>query len=137
MLIRETGLKEGYTVREEYFMRVIPYYGVYQYDVISSKAPPGAEIQDAGVFIDANSGELRDHWLLSKSAPGTIITRWLVALHMGTFLGLPMKILIFLSGIITTALCVTGVIIWWKKRDVCALKRNRTLESQAEAGVES
>jgi hypothetical protein len=27
-----------------------------------------------------------------------------------------MKILIFLSGIITTALCVTGVIIWWKKR---------------------
>jgi len=84
--------------------------------VISSKAPPGAEIQDAGVFIDANSGELRDHWLLSKSPPGTIITRWLVALHMGTFLGLPMKILIFLSGIITTALCVTGVIIWWKKR---------------------
>ena len=66
----------------------------------------------AGVFIDANSGELRDHWLLSKSPPGTIITRWLVALHMGTFLGLPMKILIFLSGIITTALCVTGVIIW-------------------------
>ena len=116
VLIRETGLKEGYTVREEYFMRVLPYYGVYQYDVISSKAPPGAEIQDAGVFIDANSGELRDHWLLSKSPPGTIITRWLVALHMGTFLGLPMKILIFLSGIITTALCVTGVIIWWKKR---------------------
>jgi len=35
---------------------------------------------------------------------------------MGTFLGLPMKILIFLSGIITTALCVTGVIIWWKKQ---------------------
>jgi uncharacterized iron-regulated membrane protein len=35
---------------------------------------------------------------------------------MGTFLGLPMKILIFLSGIITTALCVTGLIIWWKKR---------------------
>src|SRR2546430_4384344 len=55
---------------EEYFMRVVPYYGVYQYDVISSKAPPGAEIQDAGVFIDANSGELRDHWLLSKSPPG-------------------------------------------------------------------
>ena len=86
---------------------------------------------------DANSGELRDHWLLSKSPPGTIITRWLVALHMGTFLGLPMKILIFLSGIITTALCVTGVIIWWKKRDVSALKRNRTLERQAEAGEES
>jgi uncharacterized iron-regulated membrane protein len=118
-------------------MRVIPYYGVYQYDVISSKAPPGAEIQDAGVFIDANSGELRDHWLLSKSPPGTIITRWLVALHMGTFLGLPMKILIFLSGIITTALCVTGVIIWWKKRDVSALKPNRTLDRQAEAGMES
>ena len=46
---------------------MIPYYGVYQYDVMSSKAPPGAEIQDAGVFIDANTGELRDHWLLSKS----------------------------------------------------------------------
>ena len=56
---------------------------------------------------------------------------------MGTFLGLPMKILIFLSGIITTALCVTGVIIWWKKRYVFVLKRNRTLELQAEAGVES
>jgi hypothetical protein len=27
-----------------------------------------------------------------------------------------MKTLIFLSGIFTTALCFTGVIIWWKKR---------------------
>jgi uncharacterized iron-regulated membrane protein len=26
-----------------------------------------------------------------------------------------MKILIFLAGIITSALCVTAVIIWWKK----------------------
>jgi uncharacterized iron-regulated membrane protein len=56
---------------------------------------------------------------------------------MGTFLGLPMKILIFLSGIITTALCVTGVIIWWQKRDVSPLKRNRTLEDRAEPRVES
>jgi uncharacterized iron-regulated membrane protein len=48
-----------------------------------------------------------------------------------------MKILIFLAGIITTALCVTGVIIWWKKRDVSALKQTRTLERQGGGGNSS
>jgi uncharacterized iron-regulated membrane protein len=115
-LIREVGLKEGYTVQQEFFLRYIPSYGAYQYDVMSSKAPPGAEIQDAGIYFNGTTGELLDHWTLSTSPPGTLISRWLIALHMGTFFGMPMKILIFLSGIVTTALCVTGVIIWLKKR---------------------
>lgn len=125
-LMRETALKDGISIRREYFMRLDRYHAVYQYDVISSQAPPGAEIQDAGIFFDANTGELRDHWSLATAPPGTLITRWLVALHMGTFFGMPMKILIFLAGLVSTALTVTGFIIWLKKRGKTAPGRGRS-----------
>ena len=54
---------------------------------------------------------------------GTGIGRWLVALHRATVFGLPMKIVNCLMGLVTTALCVTGVIIWLKKREVSAAAR--------------
>lgn len=115
-LMREEGARRGFAVTGEDFLRIDRHHGVYILDVNTSKAPPGMKYGDAGVFIDANSGEQRDYWSNATASAGTATSRWLVMLHRGTVFGLPMRIVNCLMGLVTTGLCVTGVIIWLKKR---------------------
>lgn len=124
-LVREEGARRGFTVMGEDFLRIDRYHGVYILDVNTSNAPPGMKYGDAGVFIDANTGELRDFWSNATGSAGTAVGRWLVALHRGTVFGLPMKIVNCLMGLVTAALCVTGVVIWMKKREASAVVRAR------------
>ncbi|MBI3735665.1 PepSY domain-containing protein, partial [Candidatus Sumerlaeota bacterium] len=124
-LAREEGVRRGFTVTGEDFLRIDRYHGVYMLDVNTSKAPPGMKYGDASVFIDANTGELRDFWSYATASAGTGVARWLVMLHRATVFGLPMKIVNCLMGLVTTALCVTGVIIWLKKREAAATARAR------------
>lgn len=42
--------------------------------------------------------------------------QWMFPLHSGRILGLPMRILVSLSGIVVAILSATGVVVWWKKR---------------------
>ncbi|ARN83890.1 PepSY-associated TM helix domain-containing protein [Methylocystis bryophila] len=70
------------------------------------------------VSFDADSGDLREASFpgdLSKNT-GDEITSWLIWLHMAAVFGLAMQILVCVMGLVITALCITGVYIWWKKR---------------------
>src|SRR6185503_8836966 len=113
-LMREGALREGFSIKQEEFLMLNRYLGVYQYDVKTSKAAPGMRYADAGIFFDANTGVQRDFWSNATAHPGNVVKNWLVSLHRATVFGLPMKILNFLMGFVVTALCVTAVITWLK-----------------------
>ncbi|MCP5246645.1 MAG: PepSY domain-containing protein [Burkholderiales bacterium] len=47
---------------------------------------------------------------------GDIVHRWITWLHTARVFGLPMQILICLTGLSVAMLSVTGTVIWWRKR---------------------
>jgi len=46
---------------------------------------------------------------------GNSYLTWIVPLHLGSFGGLPTKILAFLGGLIPLLLFITGFIVWWPR----------------------
>ncbi|WP_300601290.1 PepSY-associated TM helix domain-containing protein [Niabella sp.] len=46
---------------------------------------------------------------------GNSYLTWLVPLHLGTFGGLPTRILAFLGGLVPLLLFITGFIVWWPR----------------------
>lgn len=88
---------------------------IFRYDVRSS-----LDVRDHGsktrVFINAQSGELIKRTQPTGAFAEDTIRMWLTSLHMAALWGLPFKILVFILGIITAMLCVTGVVIWNRKR---------------------
>ena len=73
-----------------------------------------------GVNFDANTGKLKrieeqnigpDH-----EQAGDFVTRWLLDMHMANVWGLPFRLFICVMGLVVTALSVTGLVIWWRKR---------------------
>ncbi|HMK88593.1 MAG TPA: PepSY-associated TM helix domain-containing protein, partial [Methylocystis sp.] len=54
--------------------------------------------------------------------------------HVAAVFGLPMQILVCVMGLVITALCVTGVYIWWKKRKARIFRRTlRKREAESPA----
>lgn len=47
---------------------------------------------------------------------GGFVTRWIVDLHMARVWGLPFRIFVCVMGVVVTALSITGIVIWWRKR---------------------
>jgi uncharacterized iron-regulated membrane protein len=46
------------------------------------------------------------------------LLNWQHLLHFGVGLGLLWKILVFLSGLLPLLLAITGLTVWWKKRQI-------------------
>lgn len=92
------------------------------------------------LYYDGVSGALlgaRQPW---KGTAADIFVQAQFPLHSGRILGLPGRILISFMGIVVAALSVTGVVIWWKKRQARALRQRRHVglrpSSQAPMGSE-
>lgn len=95
---------------------------------IATKFKNGGEAYDwFGVTFDANTGELRrinvEDVEPDRERAGDFITRWLLDLHMAKVWGLPFRIFVCMMGLLITALSVTGVIIWWRKRRIGDTRR--------------
>jgi uncharacterized iron-regulated membrane protein len=71
----------------------------------------------AQVIFDARTGELRHVLLPSGQYAGNTVSNWLYALHMGNVFGLPYRIFVCMLGLAIAMLSVTGVYVWWKKRN--------------------
>ncbi len=90
----------------------------------------------AYVVFDANTGELKASSGSGTDGAGQIISRWLYWLHMAQVFGLPYQIFVCAMGLVITALSVTGVIIWWKKRRARKFSKARRGEAAAEVASE-
>ncbi len=83
------------------------------------------------VSFDADSGDLREASFPGDSPQNTgdVITSWLIWLHMAAVFGLPMQIFVCVMGLVITALSVTGVYIWWKKRKARIRAKSRSVSA--------
>ncbi|HEY8063744.1 MAG TPA: PepSY-associated TM helix domain-containing protein [Methylosinus sp.] len=73
----------------------------------------------ASVTFDADTGVLRGAACAGSTSEqaGDVIDRWLASMHTAAVFGLPMKIFVCAMGLAIATLSVTGVYIWWRKRE--------------------
>jgi uncharacterized iron-regulated membrane protein len=67
------------------------------------------------VYVNATNGALLHVHDRSLETPGDTFMAWLLPLHSGRVFGIFGQIIILLSGIIITIICVTGFLIYAKK----------------------
>lgn len=118
-LMREAAATHGITGYREDALRYDAHRAEFAYWV-ATKFRGGEAYDWFGVIFDANSGELLridgENTGPGNERAGDFVTRWLLDLHMARVWGLPFRIFVCAMGLVVTALSVTGVIIWWRKR---------------------
>jgi len=124
-LVKEAGEQHGFTTLSEQYFGLDRAKGVYTYMIRSSR--DFGRRGDTVVAFDANSGVFKSLTAASTVTTGWVVTQWLASLHMAQIFGRPMQVLVCAMGFVITALSVTGVVIWWKKRAA------RIFRSQREA----
>jgi uncharacterized iron-regulated membrane protein len=112
----------GFTVEREQSLYLDRMHGVYHYKVKTDHdhGKNGATI----VVLNANSGEFVTLITPIVDSVGDIIHRWITWLHTARVFGMPMQILICMTGLVVAVLSITGVVIWWRKRT--SRQRQRT-----------
>ncbi|CAN7261690.1 PepSY-associated TM helix domain-containing protein [Phenylobacterium sp. LjRoot225] len=113
-----------------------PDFGIYGVGFYA----PGGDHGAGGVgppylYYDGVDGRLlgqRQPW---KGTAADIFVQAQFPLHSGRILGLPGRILISFTGLVVAALSVTGVVIWWKKRQARVLRQRRRVVQGAPAGA--
>jgi len=130
-LLHAEAERRGVTIERENFLNLDRGGGVYRLGARSS-----GDVTKAGmtsVSFDADTGELRSASFPGDSPQnaGDAITSWLIWLHVAAVFGLSMQILVCVIGLVITALCLTGVYIWSKKRKARRHRRSRAGPTRA------
>ncbi len=68
------------------------------------------------ILFDADSGALLATHLPTGRNSAQTVTTWLTNLHTARTAGSPMRVAVSATGLTVSALCVTGVVIWARKR---------------------
>lgn len=104
-----------------------PEYGIYGIGFYK----PGGDHGAAGVgpqylYYDGVTGQPAGAYEPWKGTIADIFVQAQFPLHSGRILGLPGRILISFMGLVVAALSVTGVVIWWRKRQARTFRRRRS-----------
>jgi len=114
-LMAEQAAKHHFTIKRPFGMAYIPQFGVYTYAVLSSIDIRG-QSWDTSIWIDGNTGKLKDVSLPSVQPTGNKISAWLWAVHFADIHDfLAYRILVSVFGLLITMLSITGIYIWWRK----------------------
>ena len=93
-----------------------PIKGVFSYPA-HSNLDVGYHYVGTTLYFDGKTGEFRAIEFASGHSAAATFTSWVSAIHNCTFGGLAVQVLVSVAGLVVTALSVTGVFIWWKKRE--------------------
>ncbi len=125
-LMQEAASQHRFTIVQEQGLWLDRAHGVYYYNVKSSEDWGSG---GTSVLFDADTGAFERLTLPATEASGDVVTRWLVWLHTARVFGMPMQIFVCVMGLVITALSVTGVIIWLRKRHAAKSARSRRIET--------
>lgn len=89
-------------------------YGVGFFESGNSHGDGG--LGNPWLYVDSLSGTAAGANIPGTGSNGDIFLQAMFPLHSGRIFGLPGRILISLTGLAVAVLCVTGVIIWFRKR---------------------
>ncbi len=117
VLMAEQSKQRGFEVYRESYGSYDPEHGTYYYGVYSS-LDLSERLADTGVYLDGDTGKYMGFHARTGQHAGDTFTTWIVALHFGQVRGPGAWLSAFVSvlGLLVTALSVTGVWIWWRKR---------------------
>lgn len=121
-LARAKASTEGFAYLGETMIAYDPGSGTYHYRFQSD-----IDVRDdygTVLTFSAVNGTPVSWSLGNRESLGKRVTLFITALHMNRIGGLPVQLLLFVSGIAIAVLSVTGLIIWWKKR-AARVARNR------------
>ena len=68
------------------------------------------------LYFDKNNGQLIKKRLYAEETKGMKVRRLIYPIHTGSLLGLPTKIIAFLTALVAATLPVTGIVIWLGKK---------------------
>ena len=92
-------------------------FGLYRAEFFPVTGGHGAGgVGHKALFFDGHTGERLGEFIPWQGTAADIFVQAQFPLHSGRILGLPGRILISVMGVIVAVLSVTGVIIWWRKR---------------------
>jgi uncharacterized iron-regulated membrane protein len=117
-LMAEQAAEHGFSTFGALGLNRMPDFGAYVYTVRGSDDLFDRSPSRGGTTLmyDASSGELLALSRPTGEATGNTIEGWLYALHMARIFGMPYRLLVCALGVAIAMLSVTGVYIWWKKR---------------------
>ena len=113
--VAKLAAQHGFTVGRPDSLWYRPAVGAYMYRVHSDR-DLGQHMGGVEVWIDGNTGAVMQTRVEAAGPSGNIISDWLTALHVADVFGLPYRLFVFALGLVIAMLSVTGVLIWWKKR---------------------
>lgn len=116
-VINAAAEHDGFRVEHETFLFLDRAHGVYRYSVKTNREMGGVYGETIAI-LDADTGALKLLITPDTDSIGNVIHRWIMWLHTANVFGLPMQILICITGLIVATLSITGVVIWMKKRKV-------------------
>jgi len=87
----------------------------------------------ATLAIDARDGSYLGLQLPTGQRASNTITSWMIALHTTAIGGLPWQIAVSVFGLIVSTSIVTGVLVWWRRRNFRPKPRVRDNRSVAPA----
>ncbi len=128
--MQEAAVRNHLHVGRPYGMAYLADIGVYAYAVTSDRNIQ-ARAWTTSLWLDADTGALVDVELPSGEHAGNTAGNWLRALHFADVHDLlAYRILVCFAGIAVTALSVTGLYLWLKKRGARRYEARR-LRAQA------
>lgn len=72
------------------------------------------------VYVDATDGALLGYYLPTGEASGNTVTTWLTTLHIAAVGGMGYRVIATVLSLAVIGLSVTGVVVWWGKRQTSA-----------------
>lgn len=132
-LMDEQAHANGFAVLRPMELSIDRASGLYRYRVRSSR-DIGDKYGQTTVWFDAYSGALRKLGLPTGQRAANTVTTWIFELHKANVFGLPYKIFVSAFGLAVVMLSITGVYIWWRKRQarIFNVRRNNMREAPAE-----
>lgn len=114
-LMAREAQRRGFQVNHEQYLFYAPERAAFAYSAHTS-LDVNHDYGRTRVFFSANDGSFRVLDAPTGQASGNTVAMWLYALHMAHVWGLPFRIFVCAMGLVVAALCVTGIVIWLKKR---------------------
>lgn len=113
----EVSAAKGVEVQRERQFRYRAPGGYYEYRVFSSR-DVSTRYANTSVWIHGNTGELLGSYFPTGETANATITTWLYQLHFGMVQGwgMPYRIFVGVMGVTVAFLTLSGVVIWWRKR---------------------
>lgn len=95
-------------------MRILPRVGAYAVRTFDAR-----DVDDQGrlwTYVAMDDGRLLGQRHDRGTSAGDLFFVWQYALHSGKAFDLPGRAVVFVTGLGTSFLCITGVWLWWRRR---------------------